>query len=78
MARCWRRSGFDAEYLTFTVHGGTFRTRHFSNPDPGDSGFSSAHPPYEVWITEDDDALLVQGGVGAPMLTWYKLIELER
>jgi len=71
----------DAEYLgdeTVSVPAGTFRTRHFRYLDPGDSGFSSEHPPYDVWITDDEDALLVQGGVAAPMLTWYELIELER
>lgn len=71
----------DAEYLgteTVTVAAGTFRTRRFRYLDPGDSGFATEHPAYEVWITDDEDALLVQGGVDAPMLTWYELVELER
>jgi hypothetical protein len=31
-----------------------------------------------VWVTADDDAIFVQGGVGGYMQTWYELIEFER
>lgn len=71
----------DVEYVgeeTVTVKAGTFATKHFRYLDVGDSGFSSQHPPYDVWVTADDDAVMVQGGVGGAMLTWYELIELER
>ena len=71
----------DVEYVgeeTVTVKAGTFATRHFRYLDVGDSGFSSQHPPYDVWVTADVDAVMVQGGVGGSMLTWYELIELER
>lgn len=71
----------DVEYVgdeTVTVTAGTFATKHFRYLDVGDSGFSSQHPPYDVWVTADDDAVMVQGGVGGAMLTWYELIELER
>lgn len=71
----------DAEYLgeeTVSVAAGRFATRHLRFLDPGHSGFASEHPPYDVWITADPDAVFVQGGVAAPMATWYELIELER
>jgi hypothetical protein len=29
-------------------------------------------------VTNDADAVMVQGGVGGSMLTWYELVELER
>jgi hypothetical protein len=37
-----------------------------------------AHPPYQVWVTADDDSIFVQGGVGGYMQTWYELVELNR
>jgi hypothetical protein len=39
---------------------------------------SGQHPPYDVWITDDEDALMLQGGVAGYMQTWYELIALER
>ncbi|MCE2990595.1 MAG: hypothetical protein ACK5UX_07620 [Burkholderiales bacterium] len=71
----------DAEYVgeeTVTVKAGTFKTKHFRYLDVGDSGFSTQHPPYDVWVTDDRDAVMVQGGVGGSMMTWYELVELER
>jgi hypothetical protein len=71
----------DAEYVgeeTVTVKAGTFKTKHFRYLDVGDSGFSTQHPPYDVWVTDDSDAVMVQGGVGGSMMTWYELVELER
>ena len=71
----------DALYLgkeEVTVKAGTFATRHFQFIDPGDSGMAGEHPLYDVWITDDDDAIFVQGGVGGYMMTWYELVELRR
>ncbi len=71
----------DAEFVadeTITVKAGTFKTKHFRFLDVGDSGFSTQHPPYDVWVTDDADTVMVQGGVGGSMLTWYELVELER
>jgi hypothetical protein len=71
----------DAEFIgdeTITVRAGTFATKHFRYLDVGDSGFSTQHPPYDVWVTDDADAIMVQGGVGGAMLTWYELVELAR
>jgi hypothetical protein len=61
-----------------TVKAGTFATRHFQFIDDGSAGMSSQHPPYDVWITDDEDAIFVQGGVGGYMMTWYELVELRR
>ncbi|MBT0671397.1 hypothetical protein HT136_23790 [Novosphingobium profundi] len=66
---------------TVTVGAGTFHCRkfEFTDPDAGMVGVSGhAHPPYEMWVTADDDAIFVQGGVGGYMQTWYELVELER
>jgi hypothetical protein len=71
----------DAVFLgreTVTVPAGTFATRHFQFIDDGSAGMASQHPPYDVWITDDADAIFVQGGVGGYMMTWYELVELTR
>lgn len=60
------------------VAAGTFATRHFQFVDPGDSGMSGDHPLYDLWITDDEDAIFVQGGVGGYMMTWYELVALNR
>jgi hypothetical protein len=59
---------------------GQFDCRHFRFTDEGagmvtDQG---AHPVYDLWVTADEDALFVQGGVGGYMQTWYELSALER
>lgn len=70
------------EYLgdeTVTVAAGTFACRHFRYVDdtgPGMGG--TTHPDYDLWVTADDDAVFVQGGVGGYMATWYELVELTR
>ena len=71
----------DAIYLgdeTVTVKAGTFAARHFQFVDDGGSGMTGQHPPYDVWITDDADAIFLKGGVGGYMQTWYELVSLER
>jgi hypothetical protein len=71
----------DAVYLgkeEVTVTAGTFQTRHFQFVDDGSAGMSGEHPRYDLWITDDEDAIFVQGGVGGYMMTWYELVELKR
>ena len=71
----------DAQYLgkeTVTVAAGTFAARKFRFVDDGASGMDGAHPLYELWITDDEDAVFLQGGVGGYMMTWYELVELRR
>lgn len=66
---------------TVTVAAGTFDCYHFQFTDEAGSMLSvdgNAHPPYDVWVTADDDAIFVQGGVGGYMQTWYELVELSR
>lgn len=58
---------------TVTVKAGTFDCCRYRF-----CGDDDAHPPYEVWVTADDDAVFVQGGVDGYMMTWYELVELER
>jgi hypothetical protein len=71
------------EYLgeeEVTVAAGTFRCRRFRFSDEEGKfvGAQGAHPLYDVWVTDDEDAIFVQGGVGGYMQTWYELVELER
>jgi hypothetical protein len=75
------RAHVDARYLgreTVTVKAGTFPARHYQFTDDGSAGFASQHPPYDVWVTDDEDAVMLQGGVGGYMQTWYELVALER
>lgn len=65
---------------TVTVAAGTFAASHFRFTDPDgdmDTG-KGAHPDYDLWVTADDDALFLKGGVGGYMQTWYELVELNR
>ncbi len=63
-----------------TVAAGAFDCRRFrfSDEEGGMVSANGAHPPYEFWVTADDDAIFVMGGVGGYMQTWYELISLER
>jgi hypothetical protein len=68
--------GFD----TITVAAGTFAARHFCFTDErgGMATDKGAHPEYHLWVTDDADAIFLQGGVGGYMQTWYELVALER
>lgn len=59
-----------------TVKAGTFQTRHFrfvgEHIDP------LAHPPYDLWVTADDDSIFVRGECAGYMMTYYELVHLER
>lgn len=69
----------DLEYLgdeTITVAAGRFACRKFAFIDEGAMG-DKQHPRYEMWVTADDDAVFVAGGVGGYMATWYELVELQ-
>jgi hypothetical protein len=60
------------------VAAGTFDARRFQFVDDGTSGMAGQHPPYELWITDDEDGVFLKGGVGGYMMTWYELVELRR
>ncbi|HEX7872743.1 MAG TPA: hypothetical protein VF475_07530 [Sphingobium sp.] len=62
---------------TITVEAGTFEASHFKFTDPHDN-MAGGHPDYDVWVTNDDDAIFLKGGVGGYMQTWYELAELTR
>ena len=54
------------------VPAGNFAASHFRLSDPDDL----AHPEYDIWVTADEDAIFLKGGVGGYMQTWYELVEL--
>ncbi|RYF98829.1 MAG: hypothetical protein EON94_12435 [Caulobacteraceae bacterium] len=60
------------------VKAGTFAARHFQFIDDGGSGMAGQHPAYDIWITDDEDGVMLQGGVGGYMQTWYELVSLKR
>lgn len=72
----------DLEYVgdeTVTVAAGTFACRRFAFIDASEGGMGGKqHPHYQMWVTADDDAIFVQGGVGGYMQTRYELVDLER
>lgn len=57
-----------------TVGAGSFDSSHFRFTDPD----AQAHPDYDIWVTADEDAIFLKGGVGGYMQTWYELVELVR
>ncbi|WP_228242436.1 hypothetical protein [Porphyrobacter sp. GA68] len=62
-----------------TVGAGTFACRHFRFvDDEGDGMGGKTHPPYDIWVTADDDAVLVCGAVDGYMMNRYELVELNR
>ena len=44
---------------------------------PWETGLPEAHPPYDIWCTNDDDFLFLRGDIGGYMQTFYELVELE-
>jgi hypothetical protein len=73
------RIGFGVEYHgeeKIEVEAGEFDALHFrfvSSP-----GLPEAHPPYDIWCTNDDDFLFLRGDIGGYMQTYYELVELIR
>jgi hypothetical protein len=71
------RIGFGVEYVgeeTIEVEAGKFDALHFrfvSSP-----GLPEAHPPYDIWCTNDDDFIFLKGDIGGYMQTYYELVEL--
>jgi hypothetical protein len=57
------------------VPAGRFRCRHFRFV-LGDGEFSD-HPPYEIWVTDDGDNVMVRAEVGAPRNLLYELVRYE-
>ena len=42
------------------------------------SNQTGEYPPYEVWVTADDDFILLKAQVSGYMMTRYELVNLER
>jgi len=59
-----------------TVQAGTFSCHHFSYID--DVGFNEGvkHPPYDIWVTEED-YVCVKAEVTGYMMTYYELVSIE-
>ena len=73
------RIGFGVEYVgeeTIDVEAGNFDALHFrfvSSP-----GLPEAHPPYDIWCTNDEEFIFLRGDIGGYMQTFYELVELIR
>jgi hypothetical protein len=71
------RIGFGVEYVgeeSIEVGAGKFDALHFrfvSSP-----GLPEAHPPYDIWCTNDGDFTFLRGDIGGYMQTYYELVEL--
>lgn len=54
-----------------TVAAGTFDAYHyrFTDENAGMATDKGGHPEYDVWVTADEDAIFLKGGVGGYMLT---------
>jgi hypothetical protein len=62
-----------------TVEAGTFACRHFRFVDESKEGMGGkTHPDYHVWVTADEDAVLVYGSIDGYMMNRYELVEFER
>jgi len=72
------RIGFGVEYVgeeAIEVEAGKFDALHFrfvSSP-----GLPEAHPPYDIWCTNDGDFTFLRGDIGGYMQTCYELVELR-
>jgi hypothetical protein len=73
-------TGFGLQYVgeePLTVEAGTFAARHFQVVDTA-GNLPEEHPPYDVWVTADEDYILLKAAVAGYMQTHYELVELRR
>lgn len=62
-----------------TVEAGTFQCRRYRYVDESDDGMGGTrHPDFDMWVTADDDSVLVYGSIDGYMMNRYELVELER
>lgn len=61
---------------TVSVAAGTFDTKHFRFV--GEADDPNAHPPYDVWVSDDEDCLFVKGQISGSVEKFYELRSLER
>ena len=58
---------------------GTFPCRHFRFVDDAGEGMGGKpHPPYDIWMTADEDCIVVKGAIDGYMQNRYELVELSR
>ena len=60
---------------------GTFDAWHFCYGHRGSTALGSndtnEHPPYEVWVSADDEFILLKAQVTGYMMTQYELVSLD-
>ncbi len=62
-----------------TVEAGTFQCRRYRYVDDSDEGMGGTrHPDFDMWVTADEDSVLVYGSIDGYMMNRYELVELER
>jgi len=62
-----------------TVEAGTFACRRYRYVDDSDDGMGGTrHPDFDMWVTADDDSILVYGSIDGYMMNRYELVELDR
>ncbi|MEE4538075.1 MAG: hypothetical protein V2J51_06250 [Erythrobacter sp.] len=62
-----------------TVEAGTFACRHYRYVDDSEQGMGGTrHPDFDMWVTADDDAVLVYGSIDGYMMNRYELTQLTR
>ena len=62
-----------------TVEAGTFQCRRYRYVDDSEDGMGGTkHPDFDMWVTADDDSILVYGSIDGYMMNRYELVELER
>ncbi len=79
----WHDAGMRVEFIgeeTITVGAGTFEALHFCYGERASGRQGAAdgeHPPYEIWVTADDEYILLKAFCEGYMMTHYELMELE-
>lgn len=62
-----------------TVEAGTFQCRRYRYVDDSEEGMGgTTHPDFDMWVTADDDSVLVYGSIDGYMMNRYELVSLER
>jgi hypothetical protein len=62
-----------------TVAAGTFHCRRYRYVDDSAAGMGGEHhPDFDMWVTADEDSILVYGSIDGYMMNRYELVELSR
>lgn len=62
-----------------TVAAGTFQCRRYRYVDDSEAGMGGEHhPDFDMWVTADEDSILVYGSIDGYMMNRYELVELVR